>query len=119
MVTAKDFLREARERQADLEGAKARVKKAWEEEQIHSKARLNAEAHRREVEQQIEQARNGALVAVLTADVVDVLAPDHSGNCADGDTHNDDGSCARCTLLQALTSGYLDGKWTFTMEPMT
>lgn len=118
MNRAAPFLKQVRENRVDLEAAKKAEDEARDLVSAAEKRRAEAAAHRQDVEYQIGMCRNSALVAILTPDVVDVLAPYHRpGKCTDGGLGNDNGPCARCTLLQALKSGNLDGRWTFSTDP--
>jgi hypothetical protein len=120
MVTAKDFLNEMDRIRAELDDAADR------EQAARKAAERAAEQHTREAmarqatEQKFRDARNGALVALLTPELVDVLAPKHERrNCHDGDQSNGGGRCARCTLLDARRNGFLDGTWAFTTAEAT
>lgn len=120
MSKASDFMRGVRERRAQRAELIAEEQRARSAAAIASEVHTNASNRVRDLDDVIEQARNGALVAILTSDVVDVLAPEHRpGKCTDGCMGRDNGSCARCTLLRAAKSGHFDGRWTFTTEPMT
>lgn len=113
-VTARNFLDEMSRLQpahrAAVEAAEARRAA----EAAACEAKLSAEAERDALDVKIRAARNAALAALLSQDLVDVLAPTHSRKrCTDADAINADGECPRCTLLSAQRDGYLEAAWSF------
>ncbi len=119
MSTAADFLNAIAEKRAERERQQTTVNTAAKEAETVLRQQRNSEARLREIDGEIQAARNGALVAILTSDVVDVLAPEHRrGGCSDGCLSQDNGACPRCTLRRALSTGYLEGVWMFTTEPV-
>lgn len=114
-VTARSFLDEMSKLQPAMAAAEKVEAERRAAEQAAHEARLAAEAEREALDAKIQSMRNGALVALLSQDLVDVLAPTHERKrCSDSDTINADGECSRCTLLSALRDGFLEAAWSFT-----
>lgn len=114
-VTARNFLDEMSRLQPAHRAAAEAAEARRAAEAAACEAKIAAEAERDALDARIRSVRNGALVALLSQDLVDVLAPMHSRKgCSDSDPERcDDGRCARCTLLSALRNGYLDAAWSF------
>lgn len=113
-VTARSFLDETAKLQAEHKKAAEAAELRRAASAAAYDAKLAAEAERDALAAKLQSARNSAFVALLSEDLVDVLAPAHSRKgCSDSDTINADRGCARCALLRALRDGYLDAVWSF------
>lgn len=113
-VTARNFLDETAKWQAEHKRAAEAAESRRSAEAAAREAKLAAEAERDALAAKVQAARNGALVALLSQDLVDVLAPAHDRrSCSDSDTRNAVGECSRCTLLSAQRNGFLDAAWSF------
>ena len=114
-VTARNFLDEMSRLQPAHRAAAEAAEARRAAEAAACEAKIAAEAERDALDAKIQAVRNGALNALLSQDLVDVLAPTHERKrCSDSDTINADGECSRCTLLSALRDGFLEAAWSFT-----
>lgn len=109
--TAADKAKEDHKSKAD------RAARLRREREAADKLMREAEAEEKVAAASLAGARNGALLSVLTQDVADALAPEHSRtSCADDNVMNGERGCARCVLLTGLRDGWIDASWTFTVE---
>ena len=114
-VTARSFLDEMSKLRPAYRVAAEAAEVRRAAEAAACEAKLSAEADRDALDAKIRAARNAALAALLSQDLVDVLAPTHSRKrCTDADTIHADGECPRCTLLSAQRDGFLEAAWSFT-----
>lgn len=79
-----------------------------------------------ELKQELVAARREAIIAVLTPDLIDALAPEHASfrgrpECSDEKPIQyspEEAGCPRCTLKAAAEVKWGNFNWTFTVEPL-
>lgn len=112
MSDSKEALRRA---QDALRAAQEDERRLAEEAAAVERRRLAAREALDKAAAEKRQQHNAMLLSVLTPDVVDALAPEHTRRgCSDDSRDYVGGRCARCTLLVALRDGYMEGSWAFT-----
>jgi homospermidine synthase len=113
MIDKAALLKARAERDASAE----RVARLRREYDIADRALREAKEQEEKAAVVVACARNNALIAVLTPDVIDALAPEHSRtSCDDNSLSNDEHGCARCVLLAAQRDGWIEATWAFTVE---
>lgn len=107
--TAFELKEQIRKQQAELDEARRTASQA--DTIVRSKSEALKKTH-----ETLQGLRDMALLGVLSPEVINALAPEHSRtSCMDTNTCNA-GDCPRCSLLDAHRVGYIDFDFRFEVQ---